>query len=201
MRVAHSALLVVVLLAGGAQAFTSPFGVMSKARRCTAAFMSEAVAEVVETEEAVETAPSAPAPTSEPALSGLRMKDVRKTIAKLTKDNFQQSLDTIEPFLLNEAGASLYSKSIRRLDGKAKELGVEVPAGYAKEAKATAKKREKQAAFIAQKEEERMAAEVEAAQAEAAEAEAAAAAEAEGAPEVEAAAEEETVEEAEPVEA
>ena len=44
---------------------------------------------------------------------------------------------------------------------KAKELGVVVPEGYAKEALATAKRRAKQDAFIKVKEEERLATEAE----------------------------------------
>lgn len=104
------------------------------------------------------------------AVSGLRMVDVRKTIDKLTKDNFEESLAKIEPFLLNEAGSTIYSKSMRRLAYRSKELGLEMPANYAKDAKCTKARREKQNAFIQAKEEERLAAEAEAAEAAAAEA-------------------------------
>merc|ERR1712228_799896 len=104
--------------------------------------------------------------------NSMRMKDVRKKIAGLSSENFSDSLGEIEEFLLNQAGASIYTKSMRRIAVKAKSLDVEIPEGYAKEAKATAKKREKQDAFIQTKEEERLAAEAEAAEAEAAEAEA-----------------------------
>lgn len=113
---------------------------------------------------------------------------VRKAISKLDKDNFASTLTEVEPFLLKEAGITFYSKSIRRIENAAKELGVEMPKDYALDAKATAKRREKQNAFIQVKIEE----------AEAAAAEAAAA-EDEAAPEAEAAAEEVTEESAEPV--
>jgi hypothetical protein len=134
------------------------------------------------------------------------MADARTAIGGLTKDNFSATLTTIEPFLLNEAGGTFYTKSMKRIAVKAKAVGAEVPAGYAKAAAATLKKREKQDAFIKVKEEGRAAAEeeaaaaavaaeaaaVEAAAAAVAEAEAAAAAaaatpeEPEAAPEVEA---------------
>mmetsp|Transcript_12081 Transcript_12081/g.33417 ORF Transcript_12081/g.33417 Transcript_12081/m.33417 type:complete len:105 (-) Transcript_12081:83-397(-) len=94
--------------------------------------------------------------------------------------SFSSTLETLEPFLLHEAGSTFYAKSVKRIAQKAKELELAVPAGYAKEARATAKRRAKQDAFIAVKEEERLAAEAEAA---AAAAEEAAAAEAEAAPE------------------
>ena len=77
-----------------------------------------------------------------------KMQTVRKTIAKIDKSNFSATLSEIEPFLTQEAGASFYKKSMRRIGTKAKVLGVEVPAGYAFEAKANAKRREKQAAYV-----------------------------------------------------
>jgi len=86
--------------------------------------------------------------------NAMRMRDVRQTVHDLTADNFATSLSTIEPFLLNEAGSTMYGKSMRRIAVRAKALGVEVPEGYAKEAKATAKKRAKQDEFIQAKIEE-----------------------------------------------
>ena len=149
--------------------------------------MSDAVVEPEAAEEVV-AAPAAPPA----ALSGLRIVDVRKAVANVEKDTFAKTLDDLESFLTNEAGASVYAKSMRRLAVKAKEFDMEIPVGYAKEAKATQKKREKQNAFIQGKEEERMVAEAEAAEA------AAAPAEEEAAEEEAAPAEEE---EAAPVEA
>ena len=148
------------LCLASANAFTTPaaFGV-----RNTQLMMSDAVAEpeTVEEEAAVGEAPVAPPA----ALSGLRIQDVRKAVANVNKDNFSKTLEELESFLTNEAGATVYSKSIRRLNVQAQALGLEMPEGYAKEAKATQKKREKQNAFIQTKEEERLAAEAEAAEA------------------------------------
>ncbi len=85
------------------------------------------------------------------ALSATKIQDAKKTISVLTKDNFEASLAEVEPFLLNDAGATIYKKSMRRIQTSAKSFGVEVPADFAKEAKATQKRREKQDAFIQQK--------------------------------------------------
>merc|ERR1712232_673524 len=102
--------------------------------------MSEAVAEApVEAAEEAEVAAIAE-PEPEPvALSGLSMPEVRKAISSLTKDNFEESLSKVEGFLTNEAGATFYAKSMKRIGVKAKAAGVEVPAGYALEAVATTK--------------------------------------------------------------
>lgn len=180
MRSVNKSLLILTAV-GAANAFVP----MQQTRNSAHALFS-AVAEEVDTVEEV-AAPAAPA--VEP--TGLRMKDVRSMVDKLSSDNFDATLKEMEPFLVHEAGATLYAKSMRRLDKQAKALGKVVPEGYAKEAKATAKRREKQNAFIQTKEEARLAAE-----AEAAEAAAAAKSEAE---EAAAAAEPGTEEAAEPV--
>jgi hypothetical protein len=123
--------------------------------------MSEEVAEApVEEKEAP--APSRPS-------SGMKVTDFRKSIASLTAENFSQSLSDMEPFLLNDAGTTMYAKSMSRITTRAKMFGVTVPEGYAKDAAATEKRRAKQDTFIKVKEEERMAAEAEAAAAAAAE--------------------------------
>ena len=88
---------------------------------------------------------------SSPAVTpsgGMRMKDVRKAVDNLTADNFADTLSSIEPYLLNEAGAALYGKSMRRIAVRAKHLGVAIPDNYAVDAQATAKRRAKQDAFI-----------------------------------------------------
>lgn len=183
MRSVNKSLLILTAV-GAANAFVP----MQQTRNSAHALFS-AVAEEVDTVEEV-AAPAEPAaPAVEP--TGLRMKDVRSMVDKLSSDNFDATLKEMEPFLVHEAGATLYAKSMRRLDKQAKALGKVVPEGYAKEAKATAKRREKQNAFIQTKEEARLAAE-----AEAAEAAAAAKSEAE---EAAAAAEPGTEEAAEPV--
>jgi hypothetical protein len=145
------------LLVSGAQGFT----VGPSFSAPSALQMSEvAEPEIAEPEvaEAVEIPDAAPA-----ELSGLRMKDVRKAIDNLDKDNFDSTLQTLEPYLVNEARSTMYKKSVQRIAVRAKALGVEMPEKYAFEAKATLKKREKQNAFIQQKEEERLAAEAAAA--------------------------------------
>jgi hypothetical protein len=149
MKVAIASSL--LLLATTAQGFTT---VQPPCVGMTQLSMSDAVAEPEVSEAPVEI-PSAP-----PAeLSGLRMKDVRNAVANLDKDNFDKTLKDIEPYLTNEAGSALYNKSMRRIQVRANALGLQVPEGYAAEAKATQKKREKQSTFIQMKEEERLAAE------------------------------------------
>lgn len=90
----------------------------------------------------------------------------------MTKDNFSSTLTEIEPFLLNEAGATIYKKSMKRIQRQAKVFGIELPADFAKEAKATEKRRSKQNEFIQAKEAERLEAEAAAEEEKAAEAEA-----------------------------
>ena len=119
--------------------------------------------------------PSTKAPTSSRlgvATKG-KVGPFRKSIATITKDNFSTTLTEIEPFLNEEAGKSIYTKSMRRISAKAKEFGVEMPSTFAKDAKCMEKRREKQNAYC---------------EAKTAEAAAAAAAEAEAKAEAEAAA-------------
>ncbi|KAL7514226.1 hypothetical protein ACHAWX_000796 [Stephanocyclus meneghinianus] len=107
-----------------------------------------------------------------------RVSQVKSSINKATKDTFASMLTEIEPFLTTEAGNSIYRKSMNRLKAKAKIFGGTLPEGYAKEAKCTEKRREKQNAYCQAKAAEAAAA-AEAEAAAAAEAEAAAAAAAE----------------------
>jgi len=95
--------------------------------------------------------------------NGLSMKEARRVIRKISAESFKTSLNTLEPFLLDNAGASMYAKSLKRIAYKAKEFNLEVPQGYARDAKATAKRREKQDAFFKAKKEEVLAATAEAA--------------------------------------
>lgn len=124
--------------------------------------MDAAVAEPPVEEVAEEVVESPP-----PVLTGLTMGAVRKSIDNLTAENFETTLNELEPFFLNEAGASIYAKSMRRIARNAKALGVTMPDKYAFEAKCTAKKRSKQDAFIQVKEEERLEAEAATGEAEA----------------------------------
>jgi len=138
------------LCLAGANAFSTRPAAFGVGKRL---MMSDSLAEpeVAAVEDDGEAATDAPAaeptpaaPTPPAPLSGLRMKDVRKAVDSLDKDNFSQTLDELESFLTHEAGSSLYAKSMRRLNVRAQALGLEIPADYAKEAKATQKKREKQ---------------------------------------------------------
>ena len=97
---------------------------------------------------------SAGARSPSTSLFASKMASVKGKIASLTSENFSSTLSEIEPFLTQEAGASIYKKSIRRINTTAKSLGVDVPAGFAKEAKATEKRRAKQEAYCAAKAEE-----------------------------------------------
>lgn len=154
-----------LLLATGINAFipsNSYFGITPQLA------MSEVMEEVAE-ETTVE--PAAPARVS----SGMAMKEVRRALKKLDKENFSDTLTKIEPFLLNDAGGTFYKKTLKRLDVQAKHFGTTMPEKFAYDAAATEKARTKQNEFIARKEEERIQAEEEAAAAAAAEAEKAAA--------------------------
>lgn len=132
---------------GGAAAFTvtPSFGMV---RQQSPLFMADAVAE--ETAEAEATPAPAPAAPKQ-ASTGMSMADVRKAIAGLTAANFSETLAKIEPYLLNDAGTSIYAKSMRRISRSAKAISVDVPEGYAKEAACTATRRSKQNDFIQQK--------------------------------------------------
>lgn len=126
--------------------------------------------------------PSTKAPTSSRlgvATKG-KVGPFRKSIATITKDNFSTTLTEIEPFLNEEAGKSIYTKSMRRISAKAKEFRVEMPSTFAKDAKCMEKRREKQNAYCEAKTAEAVAAAAAEAEAKAA-AEAAAKAEAEAA--------------------
>jgi hypothetical protein len=101
---------------------------------------------------------------------------IRKSIANLSADNFSSTLSEIEPFLVNEAGRTTYVKSLRRIGQRSRALKVDMPENYAKEAKTTAKRREKQNTFVQTKIEEAAAAATQAAEEAAAAAEEAAAA-------------------------
>ena len=153
------------VLCGSAAAFSvSPsFGV---AVRQSKMFMSDDAVAEAETEVVV----------PKPPATGMSMADVRKAINGMTAANFIETLNKLEPYFLNEAGSTIYVKSMKRISHQAKMNGVEVPAGYAKAAAANAKRVARQNAFIEKKEAERIAREEEEAAAAAAAIEAAAAA-------------------------
>ena len=143
---------------GHASAFSPALPVRSAS---TSFRMADAVleADAVETESAEEAATPAPVAPPAPSKPSMTMKELRKSVDSLTKENFSETLSKLEPFLTKEAGSTIYAKSMRRISRNAKMLGVEVPAGYAVEAACTAKRRAKQDAFIQMKIEEAAAAE------------------------------------------
>lgn len=96
-----------------------------------------------------------------------KTRPFRKALSKLDKENFSTTLAEVEPFLTTEAGMSIYKKSMKRIAVRASALGVEVPSDYAKDAKCTKKRREKQDEYCKAKSEEAAAAAAEAAEAEA----------------------------------
>jgi hypothetical protein len=100
-------------------------------------------------------------PAFEP--TGLTVADVKKSVKRINQGNFNDTLDKLQPFLVNEAGQTFYNKVMRRLAFRSKELGMELPTNYAKEAKWNQARRAKQDEFIQAKEEERLAAEAAAA--------------------------------------
>lgn len=153
--VSFSKAVILLSVVAGANAFAPiPFNVESTR---TAVFMSEEVAEApVEGEVA--------APVARKS-SGMELKTFRKNLKSLSAENFSQTLAEIEAFLVNDAGSSLYSKTMKRISTQANLLGQKIPEGYASDAAATEKRRVKQDAFIKAKEEERIAAEAEAAEA------------------------------------
>ena len=75
----------------------------------------------------------------------------RRALSSLSKENFTSTLSEVESFLTDEAGSTLYVKSMRRIAVKAKALGVDVPTNYAKDAKSTTKRRAKQDAYCSAK--------------------------------------------------
>jgi hypothetical protein len=88
-------------------------------------------------------------------VSGLSsIATVRRAIDRVNKENFTTVAKEVEPFLLAEAGTTFYAKSMKRLSSRAKAFGIDMPETFAKDAKATEKRRLKQDAFIKSKEPE-----------------------------------------------
>jgi hypothetical protein len=80
--------------------------------------------------------------------TGLTMALVRKQIDRMTKENFSATLDTLEPFFLNDSNEYFYTKCMRRIKRNAKHIGVSMPEKYAHEAACTVKRRTKQDEYI-----------------------------------------------------
>lgn len=138
MKFSTTALM--LLSFGSSAAFQQP----AIGRPITRFMMSDAVAEPDVEEPTTAEEPAAPKPPA----SGLSMAQVRKQIDDLTKENFSSTLATLEPFLLNEAGATFHAKCLRRIARNAKVVGAQVPEKYAYEAACTAKSRTKQDEYV-----------------------------------------------------
>mmetsp|Transcript_3090 Transcript_3090/g.4685 ORF Transcript_3090/g.4685 Transcript_3090/m.4685 type:complete len:239 (-) Transcript_3090:242-958(-) len=132
-----------------AAAILSTASAFTVAPRGPAGFAALSMSTVAEPEVDEETTAEEAVAEAEPVpKSGLTISGVRKSIDSLTKENFSATLGEIEPFLLNEAGVTFYKKSMRRITRNAQALGVDIPEGYALEAKATAARRTKQNEFV-----------------------------------------------------
>ena len=59
-------------------------------------------------------------------------KEVRQAISQLQPSNVQETLDSIEPFLRDEASAKFYATAKSRLSSKAWAMGVAIPENFAK---------------------------------------------------------------------
>jgi hypothetical protein len=64
--------------------------------------------------------------------SGMQLQHVELLISHLSDDNFDVSLEMIEPFLLNEASPATLQRSVEEIKQKAEKLGKEVPESFAK---------------------------------------------------------------------
>lgn len=62
--------------------------------------------------------------------SGMQLQHVDLLIDHLSKDNFETSLDTIEPFLLNEADDAFVKDALQRIESKASAFGKSIPEDY-----------------------------------------------------------------------
>lgn len=79
-----------------------------------------------------------------------------KKLRTLTKENFETIYDW-DGWLSENGGATLYAKSMRRLTHLSKSYGVELREDFLANARATAKRRDKQAQYETAKEEARLA--------------------------------------------
>lgn len=144
MRVCQ--IVTLVALIGSTSAFTSAPRAFGISTTCLPMADVEA-----ETETQVES------PTS-----GLSMRVVHRMMKNASAASFDEVVKTIEPFLVNDAGTTMLAKTMSRLSAQAKLFGKTLPDGYAVGAAAAAKRIAKQNAFIAKKEEARVAAEAQA---------------------------------------
>jgi hypothetical protein len=63
--------------------------------------------------------------------SGMNEHDIPLLIKNLTKDNFEASLEMLEPLLTNECVGEMCDDYMGEIEEKAHGLGMRVPVGYA----------------------------------------------------------------------
>lgn len=63
--------------------------------------------------------------------SGMNDDTIPVLIKNLSKDNFDESLEMLEPLLLNECVGDECELFLGQLQDKASEIGMEIPSGYA----------------------------------------------------------------------
>jgi hypothetical protein len=63
--------------------------------------------------------------------SGMDVNHLPTMIDHLTADNFDESLEMMEPLLTNECVGKEYDDAMSKLKAKCKEIGKELPANYA----------------------------------------------------------------------
>jgi len=112
MRLSQFALL--LLAVGGAQAFAPSPTFVSRTR-------TAALSMTAETHISKDFA----------AGSGMNEHDIPILIKNLSKENFEESLEMLEPLLTVECVGDICDDYISQLKDKASEIGMEIPAGYA----------------------------------------------------------------------
>ena len=65
------------------------------------------------------------------ASSGMDLDHLPVLIKNLSEDNFDESLEMMEPLLINEAVGKEYDDAMAKLKAKCKEIGKELPANFA----------------------------------------------------------------------
>jgi hypothetical protein len=62
--------------------------------------------------------------------SGMLLQHVELLIEHLDGDNFAESLDTMEPFLINEADDAFRENALKQIESKASSFGKSIPKDY-----------------------------------------------------------------------
>ena len=75
--------------------------------------------------------PMTPAEDFETAASGANVHDIPSLIEHLTAENFEESLELLEPLLMNECVGEECKDYVGEMEAKAEKLGKTVPDTYA----------------------------------------------------------------------